>query len=84
MGFTYEGKPVYAEDLGAVGAMAALLKQAFLPNLVQTAEGNPAFVHMGPFGNIAHGTNSVPSPWAWPTTWSRRRASPPTWAWRSS
>ena len=59
VGFTYEGKPVYAEDLGAVGAMAALLKQAFLPNLVQTAEGNPAFVHMGPFGNIAHGTNSV-------------------------
>jgi formate--tetrahydrofolate ligase len=59
VGFTYEGKPVYAEDLGAVGAMAALLRQAFLPNLVQTAEGNPAFVHMGPFGNIAHGTNSV-------------------------
>lgn len=43
----------------AVGAMAALLRQAFLPNLVQTAEGNPAFVHMGPFGNIAHGTNSL-------------------------
>jgi len=59
VGFTSEGKPVYAENLGAVGAMAALLKQAFLPNLVQTAEGNPAFVHMGPFGNIAYGTNSV-------------------------
>ncbi|GAB5603678.1 formate--tetrahydrofolate ligase [Thermus sp. FJN-A] len=57
--FTHEGKPVYAEDLQAVGAMAALLRQAFLPNLVQTAEGNPAFVHMGPFGNIAHGTNSL-------------------------
>ncbi|SDF30015.1 Formate-tetrahydrofolate ligase [Thermus arciformis] len=57
--FTYEGKPVYAVDLQAVGAMAALLRQAFLPNLVQTAEGNPAFVHMGPFGNIAHGTNSL-------------------------
>ncbi|MEZ0348223.1 MAG: formate--tetrahydrofolate ligase, partial [Thermus sp.] len=59
LGFTLEGKPVYAKDLGAVGAMAALLRQAFWPNLVQTAEGNPAFVHMGPFGNIAHGTNSV-------------------------
>ncbi len=59
VGFTYEGKPVYAQDLGAVGAMAALLRQAFLPNLVQTAEGNPAFIHMGPFGNIAHGTNSL-------------------------
>ena len=57
--FTHEGKPVYAEDLMAVGAMAALLRQAFLPNLVQTAEGNPAFIHMGPFGNIAHGTNSL-------------------------
>lgn len=57
--FTYEGKPVYAEDLMAVGAMAALLRQAFLPNLAQTAEGNPAFIHMGPFGNIAHGTNSL-------------------------
>lgn len=59
VGFTYGGKPVYAQDLGAVGAMAALLRQAFLPNLVQTAEGNPAFIHMGPFGNIAHGTNSL-------------------------
>jgi formate--tetrahydrofolate ligase len=59
VGFTWGGKPVFAQDLGAVGAMAALLHQAFFPNLVQTAEGNPAFVHMGPFGNIAHGTNSV-------------------------
>ena len=57
--FTHESKPVYAADLMAVGAVAALLRRAFLPFLVQTAEGNPAFIHMGPFGNIAHGTNSL-------------------------
>ncbi len=59
VGWTYGGEPVFAQDLGAVGGMAALLYQAFRPNLVQTAEGNPALIHMGPFGNIAHGTNSV-------------------------
>jgi len=59
LGYTYKGEPVFAEDLQAVGAMAALLHHAFHPNLVQTQEGNPAFVHMGPFGNIAHGTNSL-------------------------
>ena len=59
VGYSYTGKPVTARDIGAAGAMSALLKQAFLPNLVQTLEGQPAFIHMGPFGNIAHGTNSV-------------------------
>lgn len=58
-GYTYDGKPVTAGDLRAVGAMAALLKDALRPNLVQTLEGTPAFVHGGPFANIAHGCNSV-------------------------
>ena len=57
--YTYDGKPVTAADLKAAGAMAALLKDAIRPNLVQTLEGNPAFVHGGPFANIAHGCNSV-------------------------
>ncbi len=56
---TYEGKPVTAADLKAQGAMCALLKDALAPNLVQTLEHNPAFVHGGPFANIAHGCNSV-------------------------
>jgi len=56
---TYESEPVTAEDLGAAGAMAALLQEAAAPNLVQTLEGHPAFVHCGPFANIAHGTNSL-------------------------
>lgn len=59
VGYTYAGKPVTAGDLHAVGAMAALLKDALNPNLVQTLEGTPAFVHGGPFANIAHGCNSV-------------------------
>ena len=59
VGYTYEDKPVTAKDLGAVGAMTALLKDALKPNLVQTLEGTPAFVHGGPFANIAHGCNSV-------------------------
>ncbi len=59
VGYTYEGKPVTAGDLKAVGAMTALLKDAIKPNLVQTLEGTPAFVHGGPFANIAHGCNSV-------------------------
>ncbi len=59
IGFTTNGKPVPASELKVVGAMTALLKDAIKPNLVQTLEGQPAFVHMGPFGNIAHGTNSV-------------------------
>ncbi len=57
--FTYDDKPVTAADLKAVGAMTALLKDAIKPNLVQTLEGTPAFVHGGPFANIAHGCNSV-------------------------
>ena len=59
VGYTYDDEPVTAGDLGAVGAMAALLKDALKPNLVQTLEGPPAFVHGGPFANIAHGCNSV-------------------------
>ena len=57
--YTYGGEPVTAHDLKAEGAMAALLKDALKPNLVQTLEGTPAFVHGGPFANIAHGCNSV-------------------------
>lgn len=57
--YTYEGKPVYAHDLGAHGAMTALLKDALKPNLVQTLENTPAIMHGGPFANIAHGCNSV-------------------------
>ncbi len=57
--YAQDGSPVYAKDLKAQGAMAALLKDAIKPNLVQTIEGTPAFVHGGPFANIAHGCNSV-------------------------
>ena len=59
VGYTYGDQPVTAGQLGAAGAMAALLKDALKPNLVQTLEGTPAFVHGGPFANIAHGCNSV-------------------------
>ena len=59
VGYTYDEQPVTAGQLGAAGAMAALLKDALKPNLVQTLEGTPAFVHGGPFANIAHGCNSV-------------------------
>ena len=59
VGYTYDDRPVTAGDLKAVGAMTALLKDALAPNLVQTLEGTPAFVHGGPFANIAHGCNSV-------------------------
>lgn len=59
VGYTYDDKPVTAGDLKAQGAMTALLKDALKPNLVQTLEGTPAFVHGGPFANIAHGCNSV-------------------------
>ena len=59
VGYTFEGRPVTCADLGAQGAMAALLKDALKPNLVQTLEGTPALVHGGPFANIAHGCNSV-------------------------
>jgi formate--tetrahydrofolate ligase len=59
VGYTRDQKPVLARDLKAQGAMTALLKDALLPNLVQTLENNPAFIHGGPFANIAHGCNSV-------------------------
>ena len=59
VGYTFDGKPVTAHDLKAEGAMAALLKDALKPNLVQTLEGTPALIHGGPFANIAHGCNSV-------------------------
>ena len=57
--YTYDDKPVTAHDLKAEGAMAALLKDAIKPNMVQTLEGTPAFIHGGPFANIAHGCNSI-------------------------
>jgi len=59
IGVTRDGKPVRSRDLSATGGMMALLAEAILPNLVQTTDGTPAFVHAGPFGNIAHGTSSV-------------------------
>jgi formate--tetrahydrofolate ligase len=61
VGYTWEGEPVTAEQLKAAGAMTVLLKDAIKPNLVQTLEGQPAFVHCGPFANIAHGNNSLVS-----------------------
>lgn len=59
IGYTFDQKPIYARDLKAEGAMAALLKEAIKPNLVQTIEGTPAIIHGGPFANIAQGTNSM-------------------------
>ncbi|MDH4178383.1 MAG: formate--tetrahydrofolate ligase, partial [Thermoleophilia bacterium] len=59
IGQTVEGEPVTAEQVRAAGSMAVLLKDAIKPNLVQTLEGQPAFVHCGPFANIAHGNNSL-------------------------
>lgn len=59
VGFTWDRNPVWSRDLGAAGAMAALLRDAIKPNLVQTLEGTPAIIHGGPFANIAQGTNSV-------------------------
>ena len=59
IGYTWEGEPVTAEQLNAAGSMTVLLKDAIKPNLVQTLEGQPAFVHCGPFANIAHGNNSL-------------------------
>ena len=59
IGYSFTGQAVTAGDLKAQGAMAALLKEAINPNLVQTLEGTPAFIHGGPFANIAHGCNSL-------------------------
>lgn len=64
LGYTYEGVDFRLKDLGAVGAIAMLLKDAFQPNLVQTLEGGPAFIHGGPFANIAHGCNSIMATYA--------------------
>jgi formate--tetrahydrofolate ligase len=59
LGYTYDRKPVYVRDLKAEGAVAVLMKDAIKPNLVQTLEGQPVFIHGGPFANIAHGNNSI-------------------------
>ncbi len=59
VGYTYDDQPIYARDFNAQGAMAALMKYALMPNLVQTIEGNPAIIHGGPFANIAQGTNTL-------------------------
>tara|TARA_B100000401_G_C52515286_1_gene581628 strand:- start:143 stop:718 length:576 start_codon:yes stop_codon:yes gene_type:complete len=59
IGYTRNKKPIFAKDLKAEGPMTVLLKQALMPNLVQTLENNPAIIHGGPFANIAHGCNSV-------------------------
>ena len=66
MAYTRDRKPVTAADLKAHGAMTVLLKDALKPNLVQTLENNPAFIHGGPFANIAHGCNSVHRHASWP------------------
>ena len=57
--YTYEDNPVYVKDLNIVGALGVVMKDAIKPNLVQTLEGGPAFIHGGPFANIAHGCNSL-------------------------
>ena len=83
----HDGTPITAEDLKVAGSMTVLLKDALKPNLMQTLEGGPAFVHCGPFGNIAHGNNSVladRAALAAPTSSSPRPGSAPTWAPRSS
>ena len=59
VGYDVDGKPVYAEEMGCAGAMTVLLKDALKPNLIQTLEGQPCFMHIGPFGNIAHGNSSI-------------------------
>ena len=59
VGLTYDGKPITAESLGVAGAMTLIMREAIYPNLVQTLEGVPAFIHCGPFANIAHGSNSI-------------------------
>jgi formate--tetrahydrofolate ligase len=87
VGYTRDRKPIRAADVKGAGPMAALLKDALAPNLVQTLENNPAFVHGGPFANIAHGCNSVLATTrrsSSPTTSSPRRASAPISAPRSS
>ena len=88
VGNTYDGEPVTAEQLQAAGSMTVLMKETIKPNLVQTLEGQPAFVHCGPFANIAHGNNSVVADRvALKLARLRRhreRLRARTWAWRSS
>ena len=87
VGYTYDEEPVTAGDLKAAGAMTALLKDALKPNLVQTLEHTPAFIHGGPFANIAHGCNSVIATkmaLSWVITRSQRLASALTWVRRNS
>jgi formate--tetrahydrofolate ligase len=80
VGYKADNQPILARELKAHGAMTALLKTALAPNLVQTLENNPAFIHGGPFANIAHGP-AAPS--SWRTMSSPRQASAPTWARKS-
>ena len=86
--YTWDGEPVTAEQLKAAGAMTVLLKDAIKPNLVQTLEGQPAFIHCGPFANIAHGNSSLVADLVGAEARRLRRhrvaASARTWGWRSS
>ena len=86
--YSHEGEPVTADDLGAAGAMAVLLKDAIKPNLIQTLEGQPCLMHAGPFANIAHGNSSLIADLLGLKLGRLRghrvRASARTWGWRSS
>ena len=90
IGTSRAGEPVTADDIGVGGALTVLMKDAIMPNLMQTIEGTPAFVHAGPFANIAHGNSSIVADQialklAGPDgTCSPRPVSARTWAWRSS
>ncbi len=90
IGTNKAGEPITADDIGASGALTVLMKDAIMPNLMQTIEGTPAFVHAGPFANIAHGNSSIVAdqialklvgPMA---TCSPKPASAPTWVSRNS
>ena len=78
IGFTTDDKPVFARELGITGSVMALLKDALMPNLVQSVEGVPCFLHGGPFANIAHGCNSVLAIWTLPPTTNAPLWSPST------
>ena len=87
LGITCEGKPFYLRDLGSVGSILVILKDALQPNLVQTTENTPAFIHGGPFANIAHGCNSLIATkmaMSHSDYTVTELASPPTWVPRSS
>ena len=68
--YDVDGNPVTAEQMGCAGAMTVLLKDALKPNLIQTLEGQPCFMHIGPFGNIAHGNSSIVADLARPARWA--------------